>query len=646
MITKYIRYYLVAAAAFLTSCSSVPIVKELKIPILNSDFAGELLHPKRFTEQTHALLESRNLLYDARHKPAGVVVVLQHSLRDNPSQQLRFALIEVCSDAGDHLASRDPMKAVGYHLAAAEAALPGALKGNDAGKRDELRELYNFSCGRVAGILFENDYDWIKAIEVEGPGQKYQLRCRTSGKGMISPTFFDQFWAARNLEFKGLDHIKRNTRSGFGEMMVGHRDFKKERKKNEPLLGVPGMSVPVTVIISPGGKRGVMEMSVYDDLIVDEAQLEGETVALSADFTAPLAVLYNYKQKGNVGAKGLLHPDRYAEKMGLIQFEPFHQDQIPVIFVHGLASSPATWGVAVNTLRNDPVLRGKYQLLAFYYPTGFPIAYNAHGMRNHLKKLQEFYNPNGNNPRLNNMIVIGHSMGGMLSNMQIRHSGDTLTKRVFTVPIAEVRKISALQKQKLKERLIYNADPNISRAVFVASPHRGSAIATGGIGNLAKKLIKFPLEIVTAGINFGEDIESDDLTEFGQGVVNQGTSSINSLEPDGVMSTGILAQRVRSGVVYHSIIAQADPDVPMLEGSDKVVKYTSAHLDGAASEKVVTATHTTINGNPDAIEELRRILYLHAGLNYTRTPDEILYAAKPVKAPKRKVTTFGHHNRR
>lgn len=641
-----IRLSMALAILLLSSCSSVPIVKELRVPILNSAFAGELLHPKKFTKQTHALLEARNLLQDARDKPAEVVIVLQRSLGDDPSLQVRLALVEVCSDEGDSLAASEPMRAVGYHLAAAEAALPGALKGRDAGKRDELRELYNFSCGRVADILFENGHDWSKVIEVEGPGQNYQLRCKTSGKGLVSPSYFDQFWAARNLEIKGLDRLKRTTRTGFGEMMVGHRDFREERKKNEPLLGASGLSIPVTVVIAPAGKNGVMEMSVYDDLIANEAQLEGETVALSADFTAPLAVLYNYKQKGNVGAKGFLHPDRYAEKMGIIQFEPFRSGQIPVIFVHGLASSPATWGSAVNILRKDPVLRGKYQLLAFYYPTGFPIAYNAQGLRNHLKAFQEFYNPNGNNPNMKNLIIVGHSMGGLLSNTQIRHSGDTLSKRVFTVPIDEVTGLDEGQKKMAKDRLIYRANPNITRAVFVASPHRGSEIATGGIGSLAKKLIKFPIEFVTGGITFGEGLEVGDLTEFGQEVVNRGNSSINSLEPNGVMVTGILEQKVRQGVEFHSIIAQSDFQVPITEGSDKVVSYSSAHLDAARSEKVVHATHTTINANPDAVEELRRILYLHAGLDYTRTPDDMLYAAKPAKAAKRKVTSYGTNKRK
>ena len=634
------------SAAFLASCSSVQKVTELDIPVLSSLVSMQLINPAEFTEPTEELLESEGLLQGYRRNPSDVVVELRRMLSKNPAAELQLALIEVCSDTGERLASSEPMIAVGYHMAAAEVALPGALKDSNTESHKTMLEAYNFSCGRVAKILFNNDHDWNKTIEIEGPGQKYQLRCRTTGKGFVDPDYFDDLWATQNLEFEGLDHLKRNIRPGFGEMMVGHRDFKKERLKKEPMLGIVGMSIPVTATLESVGKGGVMELSIYDNLIMDEARLAGEKVTLSADYTAPLALLYNYKTKGNIGAKGLLHPDRHIERRGLVLFEPFRNDQIPVIFVHGLASSPATWGAAVNVLRNDPILRKKYQLLAYYYPTGFPVIYNSSGLRMHLQKLQNIYNPGGANPAMKNMLIVGHSMGGILSNAQIRGSGNTLTEKIFTVPIDEVDGLNSTQKQMLKEMLLYEADPNITRAVFVASPHRGSDIASNRIGDLAKRLIKYPIEAVTSGINFGAGIKSGDLTEFGAEAVTEGSSSIDSLEPGNPGAVSILEQDVRQGVVIHSIIAQANPEDTLLEGSDKVVSYQSAHLDRAASEKVVNATHTTINGNPEAIEEMRRILYLHAGLSYTRTPDEILNEILKAPAPRRKAASYGHRNRR
>jgi hypothetical protein len=50
---------------------------------------------------------------------------------------------------------------------------------------------------------------------------------------------------------------------------------------------------------------------------------------------------------------------------------------------------------------------------------------------------------------------------------------------------------------------------------------------------------------------------------------------------------------------------------PVEQGADGVVEYRSAHLDGVDSEKVVRSGHSVQN-NPDAIEEVKRILRVHA----------------------------------
>jgi hypothetical protein len=67
---------------------------------------------------------------------------------------------------------------------------------------------------------------------------------------------------------------------------------------------------------------------------------------------------------------------------------------------------------------------------------------------------------------------------------------------------------------------------------------------------------------------------------------------------------------IADGVVAHSIIA-VDGDGPLKDGGDGVVKYVSAHIDGVASEKVVRSSHS-VQGNPETIQEVKRILIEHA----------------------------------
>ena len=71
-------------------------------------------------------------------------------------------------------------------------------------------------------------------------------------------------------------------------------------------------------------------------------------------------------------------------------------------------------------------------------------------------------------------------------------------------------------------------------------------------------------------------------------------------------------------LVFSSIIGNHKMSEPLEESTDTVVDYWSSHLNDAASESVVDATHLDILRDDAAIEELRRLLYLHAGLKYRR----------------------------
>jgi len=51
---------------------------------------------------------------------------------------------------------------------------------------------------------------------------------------------------------------------------------------------------------------------------------------------------------------------------------PYRRGRVPVILVHGTASSPARWAEIVNEVQNDPVLRTKIQVWLFMYNTSKP----------------------------------------------------------------------------------------------------------------------------------------------------------------------------------------------------------------------------------------------------------------------------------
>lgn len=597
----------------LGACSN-PSVKLTRQPLTGGPIAKVLLNPDQLTPKTRAYLESRDLLSSYHRDPVDTISIILAGQGTSPSKSEQITLIELYSDTAEKLAPHHPHQAVAYHLAAAELAFPDALRSKDDGKENQFRITYNHSSSRVAQILFNKNHQWKNSLSLKGPDKTYHLSCQTSGKGLISPGFFDEFVPTDYLKFDNIE-MKRNVQAGVGGSMLGHRKGTAERREANPFLPPnAGMSLPVNATLEFAKNGSEVTLSFFDLLESDSAKLAGTERQLAADFTAPLATLYNHQKTRNLGLKALLHPDEYVKEMGLLQLEPFRTDQIPVVLVHGLMSSPATWVDTLNGLRADPVLRDRYQLFAFRYPTGFPIARNAAALRKHIKEFQEFHDPNRSNPNMRNMIFIGHSMGGILTNAQIRDSGETITSQLFDRPIENLTGLTSEEKNSIKDMAVYRANPDIRRVIYLASPHRGSDLSIGTIGSLGRKLISFPSKLLT-GI---KSAQVEGITAFGQKLINSRPDSIESLHPDSAVLTTILSQPVYKGVKIHSIIGNHKLTSPLKDSSDTVVPYWSAHLSDAVSEKVVNAKHTTITHDPEAIEELRRILYLHADESYSQ----------------------------
>ncbi|MFV1994438.1 MAG: lipase family alpha/beta hydrolase, partial [Verrucomicrobiales bacterium] len=319
---------------------------------------------------------------------------------------------------------------------------------------------------------------------------------------------------------------------------------------------------------------------------------------------------------------GLVHPERYARTSGLFLVQPFRENKIPVVFVHGLLSSPATWVEATNALRADPILRDHYQLLYFKYPTGFPVVYSAAHLRKSLRDFQEQFDPGRRNPAMRRMIIVGHSMGGLLSSLQIRDSGDIILNKFFTRPISEIDTLSADQRKTILKLVRFESNPDIERAVFLCSPHRGSEIAESFYGRLAIRMMKFPFDVFDLTLSGVEDLatarpkeriaEIDGLTELGRTIATARPDGIKSLKPHDPFLATVLNLPISDRVTYYSILGRNDPGAPLEESTDGVVPYWSSHLKGAATEKVIDSGHSS-TAKHEAIEEIRRILYLHLG---------------------------------
>ena len=276
--------------------------------------------------------------------------------------------------------------------------------------------------------------------------------------------------------------------------------------------------------------------------------------------------------------------------------------------VHGLKASPVIYMEMFNDLRGQQEIRDRFQFWFFSYPTGLPILYSSSILRQKLLEAQKKLDPEGSNPNFNNMVLIGHSMGGLLSRVMMQNSGDAYWNNLFLEPIDQIQ-IDEPSRKILKQCMFFESIPFIQRVIFISAPHRGSPSADRWYSALASGMIELPGNVV----NTSQSILSNDQLKVNSQVYKN-TKKIRFDAISNLSATSpfiIVYNRVPvcDDVPYHSIIGIGDFEIGP-GSSDGVVPYESSHIDFAVSERLIASDHDAPN-HPDAIDEVKRILLLH-----------------------------------
>ena len=347
----------------------------------------------------------------------------------------------------------------------------------------------------------------------------------------------------------------------------------------------------------------------------DTVRVGRHTYPLAADFTTPLAVLLTRERPEKLGLSRLLDPDKYAETARLSRLRPYNDARIPLLLVHGLLDTPATWVPMVNALRTDPVIRKKYQIWVYSYPSGYPYPYSAALLRKELDRVREVF------PNHKPIVYIGHSMGGMIGRLMVTDSGGKIWNAYFHAPPEKVR-MPVREKKLMQDMLIFNSRPDISRAIFICSPHRGAKLASTWVGKLGRRLVRVPRTMLALG---------DALTKIatfsrgGQAYESLPTS-IDTLTETNTFVRTVDSLPIDARIPYHSIIGDRGKDDAKLDhliGSDSFVAYRSSHLEGAQSELIIPSDHSG-HQHPAGIAEVIRILHLHLHRDTFRLPVEVV----------------------
>jgi pimeloyl-ACP methyl ester carboxylesterase len=493
---------------------------------------------------------------------------------------------------------REPLAAIGGYLDALEIASRQLARHP---RDDAARRNCNFALARVFTTLRDAKIAaWGAPLRVPGAEGEWLLSGRTEiTRAPILPQL--ELIPADQIALRGAYVSKRLTKDGLGAPLVATLRGAQEILRRDPFIQGKNLCYGVTAVARFEGRRCIVTFE--DPLAKEEVVFAGHRHPLAADFTAPLAVPLARENLRRFEIARLLRPGKYAETARLARLQPYDRAKIPVLCVHGLMDSPATWVPMLNALRADPEIRRHCQFWFYSYPSGYPYPYSAAILRQQLDALNAYH------PDHKNMVVIGHSMGGIISRLLLMGSGDRVWLEMFGKPPAET-KLSPKARALLADALIFQPRREIGRAIFIAAPHRGSELASGWLGRLGSRLVKAPRSLMNASRDAMNAITYRD----GELKLTRIPNSVDTLAPNNRFVKAVNTIPFAPGVPYHSILGDrgkgGNRDRTQPCCSDGFVPYWSSHLDGAESELILPCNHSA-HQNPQAIEEVRRILRLH-----------------------------------
>jgi pimeloyl-ACP methyl ester carboxylesterase len=350
------------------------------------------------------------------------------------------------------------------------------------------------------------------------------------------------------------------------------------------------------------GSEMTARLSLYTIYDTTDIRIDGRTVPLEYDQTAVRA-LFAVEGKGwTRELSGLLNnalvgPNGTANDH-LFALEPHRHGRIPVVLVHGTASSPLRWGDMVNDLLEDKEIRKRYEFWFFTYNTGNPIAVSANVLRHSLEDAVQSLGGVQADPALGRMVVIGHSQGGLLTKLIAIDSGTKLWDAVSEKPVGELN-LKPETMALLKEAVFVHHLPFVKTVIFIATPHGGSYQANLTVVGLFTRLVTLPLTIASA--------TADVLANAGDALKFRTFNSLSGMSPGNPAIEALRKIPVAPSIDAHSIIPTLQ-DGPLETRDDGVVQYKSAHIDGVESELVIEHSGHSTQGNPLTVREVRRVL--------------------------------------
>ncbi|HEX4916266.1 MAG TPA: alpha/beta hydrolase [Limnobacter sp.] len=487
-------------------------------------------------------------------------------------------------------------------------------------RQSQVRDYYNFATQQAVVGLFNRYRDALEKSVSEQSTYNldfdpWRVEGSTSGLSLSRKgTLPKELVAASSLTFNGVRNQYR--RDGLGaELVAVFADKVVERGDADVSWSeTPFPSLTVMLHFQGRSLNDVLttqqvELAGFDPYKSSSVDVRGIRVPLAANFTAGYGLWLARSGFAQESLLTLIGRSETFEKPRIYLMQPFDPNRRIVVMLHGLASSPEAWVNVANEVLGDNTLRENFQIWQVYYPTNLPLAFNNKSIRDALQTTLRTFDPSGTRRASKDMVLIGHSMGGVLARLMVSDSGDKLWEAFLdqydVSPDREAR-----LKQKLGPYVLFDPVPQVTRAVFVAAPHRGTPVAENRFARFVSGLIRLPATVLSRVGEIAQLLVSPDS---GSDVPIGKLTSISNLSDQDPFVRQSAKLPISPRVTYHSIMGNNTPELPLAASSDGVVPYASAYLDGAASELVVPSWHS-VQETPEAIVEIRRILREHLSL--------------------------------
>lgn len=589
---------------------------------LHSDWQLSVAELDRPSERTRETLRRFDVEDRYRRDPEGAFATLEHYVRRGPEAELVYALAELSWIEGRRAEHRrrGGAQALDHYTDTVAYAFDYLFDPDLAQSRSTTDPRHLLACSLYNAAL---DRLLHAASTREGlkPGSEVRLVIHGSEQVMKLNLQAQTPWKAGDIEelllasdfeVDGLD--SRNHRFGLGVPLIAVKRTDHKKAEGVERFYPTEMAFPLTAVLRPNSSlhdAGNVKVEAIRDCtidLVDPVQLRtigqgAETLSIEADLTTPLAYMWSRTDLNTYRWTGLFRPGQATDRAGLMLIRPYEPGKIPVVMVHGLMSSPLAWIPMINELLREPEIQRHYQFMLYLYPTGMPVPIAASGLRDSLEEARMLFNPRDTDPAFGKMVLLGHSMGGLLSHAMVVDDNELFWQMFTYKSFNDILGPPELLRE-IDHYIHFQPLSYVRRVVFLATPHRGSDYTRRLVGRVGTSLISEPDDYT----KLIDRLVKDNPDTFPRRIRHLPTS-IDTLDPDSPVLLALLKMPINPGVALHSIIGSIRPEA-RTSTTDGVVAYASAHLDGVESEVVVHSGHD-VQKDPLAIREVKRILLKH-----------------------------------